>query len=168
MKTQNGATMAVMLLMLFVITLLGVSAIQVTHMQEKMTANLQDKEMSFRAAETALAAGEDWLLAQTSEPAVTAGCSAFPCVQESFLNFSYTAQTSSWWQSNSAVYTSQLDNITTSPRYIIEFIQFVPDTPVIGTAGASSGVYFYRVTARGTGSTNEAVTVLQATVARRF
>jgi type IV pilus assembly protein PilX len=168
MSNQQGATLAVTLLMLLIITLLGISAIQVTHMQEKMTANLQDKELSFHAAESALAAGETWILAQAAEPPVTTTCSAFPCVQTAFQNFNVVGQSSTWWQSNSANYNTQLDNVATTPRYIIEFLQFVPDTPVVGTTSSTTGVYYYQVTARGSGGSNDSFTILQTTVARRF
>ena len=168
MRKQQGATLAVTLLMLLIITLLGISAIQVTQMQEKMTANLQDKELSFHAAESALAAGETWILNQLAEPPVTTTCSAFPCVQTAFQNFNWQAQTAAWWQGNSANYSTELDNVDVTPRYVIEFLQFVPDSPLIGTVNSSTGVYYYQVTARGSGGTNDAYTILQTTVARRF
>lgn len=169
MKRMNGATLAVSLLLLFVITLLGVSTIQTSQMQEKMTANLQDKERSFSAAESALAAGEAWLQSLDAEPSRAALCQAFPCVQEKYVNVNLEEQDSSWWQTRSASYAGTLSHIATPPRYIIEYMQFVPDSPVIGTNKQNvAGVHYYQVTARGTGTTDEAVTVLQTTVARRF
>lgn len=168
MKKQRGATLAITLLMLLIVTLLAISSIQVTQMQEKMSANLQDKELSFHAAESALAAGEDWILNQPSEPPVTSSCSAYPCVITFMNNTDFSTQSASWWQNNSAPYSSTLGNIASSPRFIIEFTQYVPDTPAIGSLTASGGVNYYQVTARGTGGTDEAVTILQTTVARRF
>ncbi|MFC3907875.1 PilX N-terminal domain-containing pilus assembly protein [Legionella dresdenensis] len=169
MKTMQGATLATTLLLLFVITLIGVTAIQVTHMQEKMTANLQDKELSFRAAESALSAGEDWIVSLQQEPTLYEQCPEFPCVQNLFINFDYAGQSASWWQANSAAFNGALKNIAAPPRYIIEFLQFVPDSPVVGSSSSkSTGVYYYQVTARGTGATDDAVTILQTTTARRF
>ncbi|KTD21679.1 pilus assembly PilX family protein [Legionella londiniensis] len=169
MKQQFGATLAVTLILLFVITLLGVSAMQVTHMEEKMSANLQDKELSFNAAETALTAGEAWLLSLSKQPSVQASCSAFPCVREPYQNLDFTTQTSTWWQSNSAAYGSELDNIATPPRYIVEFLQYVPDSPEVGDSSKKSqGVFYYQITARGTGATDNAVSILQTTIGRRF
>lgn len=168
MKTQGGATLAITLMLLLVITLLGISTIQVTSMQEKMTANLQDKELSFRAAESALSAGETWLLNLTSEPAITTTCASWPCVQTRYANLNLLNQSLSWWQSNSATYNTTLDNVASAPRYFIEFLQFVPDSPAIGAGPTTSGVNYYQVTARGTGATDDAVSILQITVARRF
>lgn len=169
MKSMQGATLAASLLLLFVITLLGVSTIQTSQMQEKMSANLQDKVRSFVAAESGLAAGEAWINTLSAIPVPTTLCQAFPCVQEPYLNVNFENQDHAWWVSHSAAYAGNLSNINTPPRYLIEYIQFVSDSPVIGgNQQNSAGVHYFRVTARGTGSTNNAVTVLQTTVARRF
>jgi len=165
---SKGATLAITLLILFIITLIGVSSIRVTLMQEKMSTNLQDKELSFNAAETGLAAGESWLLSQSIQPAVYVQCSVYPCVVEVYDSTNLDEQSNSWWSSNSAEYGSDLDNVATRPRYIIEFLQFVPDTPEIGNSNAQNGVFYYQITARGTGSSNDSASTIQATVARRF
>jgi len=169
MIQQNGATLPIALVLLFLVTLLGVSTIQTTQMQEKMSANLQDKEISFMAAESALAAGEAWVIGLTAMPTPTTTCGSFPCIIERIDNSNFASASDSWWTSNSAQYATSLSNVTTPPRYLIEFIQFVPDSPVIGqSSGQVPGVYYYQITAKGTGSTDEAETILQSTVARRF
>lgn len=166
---HTGATLAVTLIILFVITLLGVSAIKITQMQEKMSSNLQDKELSFAAAETALTEGEQWVLNLASQPNADASCSSFPCTRVVYQNFILEDQDSSWWNANSAAYPNNLQNIKTPPRYIVEFLQFVPDTLEIGNASNKNfGVHYYQITARGTGSTDDSVSVLQTTVGRRF
>lgn len=169
MIKQKGATLAVTLIMLFLVTLLGVATIQVTSMQEKMSSNLQDKELSFNAAESALAAGETWLMNLTTRPPAITTCSSFPCVQPNYQNLIITAQTESWWAANSAVFNVALANIATPPRYFIERLQFVPDSPVIGDSSIkSTGVYYYQITARGTGSSDKSVTILQSSIGKRF
>ncbi|WP_367606228.1 PilX N-terminal domain-containing pilus assembly protein [Legionella sp. W05-934-2] len=169
MIKQSGATLPIALILLFVTTLLAVSTIQTTQMQEKMSANLQDKEISFMAAESALAAGEAWLIGLATLPTPAPSCQSFPCVMDRIDNSDFANASDTWWQANSAAYSTSLSNVYTAPRYLIEFIQFVPDSPVIGqSSGQIPGVYYYQVTAKGTGSTNEAETVLQTTVARRF
>lgn len=169
MRTYSGATLAVTLLLLFVVSLLGISAMQVSNFQEKMSSNLQDKELSFNAAESALAAGEAWILSLSQQPPVLATCSPFPCVQETYQNLDFSTQSSNWWQTNSAVYASQLHSLASPPRYIIEFLQFVPDSPEVGDSSKkSTGTFYYKITARGTGSSNNAVSILQTTIGRRF
>jgi len=169
MRMLQGATLAVTLILLFLMTLLGVSAIQVTQMQEKMSSNMQDKELSFNAAESALAAGEAWIINLTREPSVVTVCSPYPCVQEPYQNLIFTTQTNSWWQSHSAAYSSQLDNVASSPRYIIEFLEYVPDSPVLGDSSIKGkGTFYYQITTRGSGSSDNSVSILQTTVGRRY
>jgi type IV pilus assembly protein PilX len=169
MRRQQGATLAVTLILLFLMTLIGISAMQVTQMEEKMSSNLQDKELSFTAAESALASGEAWVLGQSHQPAVVSSCSAFPCVLQTYQNLNYTTQTSSWWSTNSAAYGSTLSNVTTPPRYFVEFVQFVPDSPTMGDSSVkSTGVFYYQVTSRGTGSSDNSSSILQSNVGRRY
>jgi type IV pilus assembly protein PilX len=170
MILYQGATLAVTLILLFLMTLLGITAMQVTHMQEKMSSNLQDKELSFIAAESALTSGENWVLGQSPQPAVQASCNPYPCVLNTYQNLNYTSQTASWWNTNSAVYGVSLDNVATPPRYFVEFLQFAPDSPEIGSSSGpkSKGVFYYQVTSRGTGSSDNSASILQTSVGRRY
>lgn len=168
MRRQQGATLAVALILLLVITLLGMSAIQMTQMQEKMSANLEDKTQAFNAAESALIAGENWVLSLTSEPTVVASCGTPPCIRTPY-SIDFTTQTNAWWLTNGASYTSSLKNIATPGRYVVEFIQYVSDSPMVGNSTTTiKGIFYYQVTARGTGATDNAVSIIQTVVARRF
>ena len=168
-RYTKGATLAVTLIILFVITLLGVSAIKITQMQEKMSSNLQDKELSFAAAETALTEGEQWVMGLPTQPNTEVSCASLPCARVVYQDVIMEAQDTSWWNANAAAYPNNLQNIKTPPRYIVEFLQFVPDTLEIGNASNSNpGIHYYQVTARGTGASNDSISVLQTTVGRRF
>lgn len=61
-RRQNGAALLVALVLLVAVTLLGVSAMQGTILQERMSANQRDVEEAFNAAEIALRTGERELL----------------------------------------------------------------------------------------------------------
>lgn len=168
-KTQQGATLAVSLILLLIITLIGISAMQVTQLQEKMSSNFQDKLLSFTAAESALRAGEQFILNQTSVPSTYATCPSLPCVHDRYLNLDYSAQADSWWAANGAAYGVNLTDVATQPRYVVEYLQFVPDSPILGSSSTkSTGVYYYQISAKGTGATDSAGSILQTTVARRF
>ena len=166
-KNQQGATLAISLLLLFITTIIGVSAIQVTSMQEKMSGNIQDKITSFEAAESALKAGEIWLGNLITNPTPVTSCTTYPCIQILKDDFDPASQTDSWWAANSAAYATSLPDINSAPRYFIEFLRFVPDGPAIGNA-QTTGVYYFQVTARGVGNTTNAQSILQSTYARRF
>jgi len=53
-RRQQGATLAVALILLTVITILGLSSMRNTNLDAKIAANHQHKQISFQAAESAL------------------------------------------------------------------------------------------------------------------
>lgn len=74
---ERGVTLVLSLLVLVTITLLAVSAMRTTTIQEKMAANLQDRELSRQVAEATLrqaatllppAAGSTWFLNNLPTP----------------------------------------------------------------------------------------------------
>ena len=68
-RTQAGASLLVVLILLLVMTLLGLAALRGTLLQERMSANLLDRNLNFQAAEAALREGEDLAQAQAAPPA---------------------------------------------------------------------------------------------------
>ncbi len=68
---QAGAALVIGLILLLVMTLLGVTAMRGTTMQERMAGALSDQNVAFQAAETALRQGED-VLDSITAPSFTA------------------------------------------------------------------------------------------------
>ncbi|MGA9422629.1 MAG: PilX N-terminal domain-containing pilus assembly protein, partial [Rhodanobacteraceae bacterium] len=58
-RRSNGAVLFVALIMLLLLTLLGVTAAQVTVMQERMSGNFRVQQLAFERSESALAADRD-------------------------------------------------------------------------------------------------------------
>ncbi len=54
MIRQRGATLAISLIILLVLTIIGVSTMNTTLHEEKMTGNLRDQQVAFQCAEAAL------------------------------------------------------------------------------------------------------------------
>ena len=167
-RSMQGATLAIALIMLLLMTIIGVSAMQTTIFEEKMSSNMRNKDIAFQSAESALREAEAWVINLNALPADIASCASQPCVITYDSTRYLEDQTATWWTNNSAVFSSStLSNIKSQPRYVIEFYRFVADSPVQGI-GIPTGTYYYRVTARATGITDDAVTILQTTVAKRF
>lgn len=164
---QQGVSLVVSLLILLLATLVGVSTLKDTQLEEKMSDNVANKTTAFEATESALIAGEQWILASNSQSLPASSCQSFPCVQTLNVSTYPEDQNDSWWQANAAAYGQSLSNVATAPRYLIEFVRFIPDTPMVGK-GPVSGVYYYRVSARGTGFNANSQSILQTTVARRY
>jgi len=60
-KHQKGAVLIVSLVLLIIMTLLGISGMNDTVMQERMAGNQRNSTLAFQAAESALRAGEEFI-----------------------------------------------------------------------------------------------------------
>ena len=167
-RQQQGAVLVISLIFMVVLTLIGITSVSMSVMEEKMAHNLHDANLAFQAAESALRDGESWLTVQTEAPKTT--CPTTPCELWALDNLNggiFTNQTQAWWETNARPYSNTLSKVASPPRFVIEQHSFVPDGLVTG-AGGVSGAYYYRVTARGTGGTDTAQVIVQSTYSRRY
>lgn len=171
-NTQSGAALIISLLILLVMTIIGVTAMQTNILEEKMAGNDRDRSLSLQAAEAALRAGEDTIEAIVSLAAAFDGTTAGLYPEDSIVDVFADA---TWTAGNSIEYGTPIANVSTRPRYIIELIGKIgsatDDVNVGGGYGETSGqgtLYSFLITARGSGSSDSAVTLLQSYYARRF
>jgi len=54
LRSQHGATLAIVLIFLVLVTLVSVTALSTTTLEERMAGNLRDQNLAFQAAESAL------------------------------------------------------------------------------------------------------------------
>ena len=62
LTAQRGSALIISLVFLVIMTLIAVSSMRDTTLQERMAGNLRDRSLAFQAAEASLRDGEDWLL----------------------------------------------------------------------------------------------------------
>ena len=77
-RRQTGASLVVVLILLLVMTLLGLAVLRGTLLEERMSANLLDRNQNFQAAEAALRQAEGMIVAGewgSTPPADGSGCS---------------------------------------------------------------------------------------------
>lgn len=187
-KREQGSILFVALILLIILTLLAFTALRTATMQERMAGNARDRAIAFQAAEAALRGAEKYLASNPSPAAATFSgttCSAkgvyklvngvpyFASTGSSFSGTSTKWDGSSqdfWnqypWETNNCSFSGTSDNITfvsssdygkpgkptKSSRFVIE------EMPADGNGLAS-----YRVTAKGWGSSDNAVVIIQAT-----
>jgi len=169
-RQQRGAILVVSLILLLIMTILAVTISQTSRMQEKMTGNARDADLSFQAAEAGLRNSEDYLTKLTVQPVT---CSSDPCkvFQQSVMPSDLHAQDKSFWNAHATEYgvknTQEIPGVTQDPQYIIEEAGFVPDSLTVGK-GVPPGRTFYRNTAHSFGGTESAQTVVQSTFTRRY
>ncbi len=160
---QRGVVLMTGLIFLVMMTLLGVTAMQTTMLEEKMAGNLRDENLAFQAAEAALREGE-LFLEQITLP-------LFDGSDGLYHHASSPAPepiTWSGWSISSRTIGTTMEGVASQPRYIIEQLVGIP----LGTGGsvqqsATSLISnMYRVTARGVGGTESAIVILQSTYRR--
>ena len=184
--TQRGTALVMSLIFLLILTILGVTAMTTSSLQEKMAGNLRDQFMAMEAAESALRAGEQWLLdyrtrfGANSEPSTMCPGSNDPTDPQVWatgcLVGGIDAQTDSWWTSAAVAYDSiglglayPISQVAAQPRYIIEFNQFVEDRPVIDPNYKDvAGMHYYTISGWSFGATQSARALIQNTFRRRF
>jgi len=167
---QTGATLIVSLLILLVMTLLGVTAMQTNILEEKMSGNSQDVSLSLQAAEAAMREAEDYVETIVSPAAAFDGSTEWLYPDDTNVDVKADAT----WATARTYQTGDIANVTTRPKYIIELHGEIGSASTdvnISGYGESSGtanISGFRVTARGTGGSNETVTILQSYYAKAF
>ncbi|MGH8499642.1 MAG: pilus assembly PilX family protein [Methylococcales bacterium] len=177
---QKGAALAVSLIMLLVLTLIGVSGMQTTVMEEKMSGNARDYNLAFQAAEVALRNAESYVDGLVTITDFNTQIPNDGLLSEAEPDPDYLS-TDTWYGTNgSTVGSIQPDHIVSSlyghqPRYIIKFV--TENDPggnsrlnIRGYAEQLPGarVAVFKVTARGTGGTDDSQVILQSNVGTRF
>ena len=178
---QRGVALVVALVLLLVVTVIGLASMRGTSLQERMSANMFDRSLSFQRAEGALRAAED---AITGNWQITTlggeDCSGTAdCVNAGTTAF--TAGGTDWTDSAEAFVVND-ERSPGTPQYHIQFMG-------TGTAPSSFGfsqnadfgnygntyppdnVAYYRVTVRSSDpedSGDRSIVVLQSTVKRAF
>jgi type IV pilus assembly protein PilX len=138
---QRGTTLIITLVMLVLITLVGVSSIRSTTMDEKMAGNSRDRDKAFQAAESAV---------QTCLALLNAGTYPIAPLPAQATGTPYWDVATNWDVGAASSYEVNVTDtgLNAKPRCIVE---------AFGAAGS------FRVTGRGVGGSAESVVMLQAT-----
>lgn len=160
---QSGIALVTSLIFLIVLTLLGVTAMQTTALEEKMAGNVRDLNLAFQASEAALREGEHFL--QAAVLPVFDGTNGLH--QPADYSNPALWEQDDIWNSASSSYSENITEVASQPKYIIEELAPIPDS---GGSLASDtplpDIQVYRVTARGEGGTSSTVVILQTTYKR--
>jgi type IV pilus assembly protein PilX len=166
---ERGTVLVFAMVMLLILTLLGITAVTTSSLQEKMAGNLRDQYMAQEAGDSILRDGEGWVFKQTAKP--TPSCS--PNSSERVWNSSCTAilgvetKDDSWWSSNGFLSTQANNYLAQEPRYVVQLLQTVPSNPQVALSGPKKYVLYYRVTGWSVGASNFARGSLQSLFTRK-
>ena len=179
-QKQEGIVLFMSLVMLLLLTMLGVSSIQTTSLQQRMARNANDGNLAFQAAEVALRDGEDLLenlnnLTDFGDPLEDLGENEangyyFEAAPGDLPNWKGLGD----WESGG--FRTSETHITrdNQPKYIIEHVQTIiadADALNLDNIGEDIGAgrtEVFRVTARGYGATADAQAMIQGTYGKQF
>jgi type IV pilus assembly protein PilX len=170
-RKQHGAILVTSMLLLLVLTVLGVTMMKMTGMQERMAGNTRDISIALQGAEAALREGEARLMAPPMPPVTSglAGCDfcevgTLPVAIDDPAQFSWDTDASA--QAYGTFLSAAIPGFAVVPRYTMEQIRFVDDDSLEGH-DLPEGRFFYQVTGRSTGASGRANAIVQSSLARR-
>ena len=174
---QGGATLFISLVMLLILTVLGVSSVQNTGMQEVMSRNTLDSALAFQGAESAVTESEQYVESLNNvTPFQTANVLGR---YDTVANGPVDLTTFDWVTAGNnsrgfATVSTTIAGVASQPRFIIEYVAAVQtETGGISLGGIGEGVptvttFVFRVTTYGSGGTDAARVMLQTTYGKRF
>jgi len=187
---QKGSIIIISLIMMILLTIVGLTGIRISNLEERMSGNFRDHEIAFQAAEAALSQAEafventtfsttDFQSGCTGTQCFTADCTNGLCFDVANFPSSGPAASSctngsdkpwqNWnnWADSSKIRTAtSLNGTKTNAKYMIEFRCFVVKDDTESNPSTSvfaQWAYSFRITALATGGTDDSQVMLQTT-----
>ena len=162
----KGAALLIGLLMLTVMSLIAVSSMQSSTLQELMSGNMQDQFTAFEAAEAAMRAAEEFLDSGTLD------LSAFDGDKSDGLLanlYDEVWKEVNWTDSDSRKPLITIGGVNSQPRYVVQHLGPVspPEDQLnidndYGSGAPQPIAQYFKITARGTGGSDNSVVVLES------
>ena len=177
-RNQTGIVLFMSLVILLILTILGLSSVQTTSLQERMSRNASDSNLAFQAAESALRDGEDRLRSYPSMTIYTRDggpgthSEAGPTEVPNWEGIDWSPSSDSCTGCITA--DTEISGTASQAKYIVEHIKTVQsdgdrlNLNNIGVTTGSGKTDVFRVTAFGVGGTDTARVMLQSTYGVRY
>lgn len=195
-RQQSGVALIAALIILLVMTLIGVSGMDETILEDRMSLNFRDRAVADAAAESSVRMAETWLGRTGSRPDAwtSTDCTAGPPLCGSGEDFivwdegqlfsgSQTVADLEWsdFSTNGVAYqgsgttASSLSGVHDAPRGLLEFRDFNPSDSqgrVVqmdsNKASLGIGPYYYNIYGAGVGFRQDTQAVVESTYVRWF
>ena len=169
---HGGVALFISLALLLVLTIIGVSAVQTTSLDERMARNSRDRMLAFQASESALRDAETFIETVTTATIFSdTGANGLWTIAP-FGTPPRLERSTLWTGGESAVAPTNLAGIAAPPRYVIEHVASLvreDNAYLMGDPYGGSSVdriEILRVTAGGVGGSTNAQVLLQSTYGR--
>lgn len=148
---QQGTALIFALVMLLLLTILGITAVTTSSLQEKMAGNMRDQYMAQQAGDSILFDGQALIFNQKTKPlpscppdpvALIWDSSCLPTSTGAASADWWTTATDAWWTANGNVSGVANTHTAQEPRFVVENIQRVPINHEIGHKKKDEWIYF--------------------------
>ena len=173
---QSGMVLLLCLIFLMALTLIGLTAASDSILQNKLASNLQETERAKQSALLTLSWVEQWILSLDGAPpeTCTVPCDGLNLHASGDLPEHPESESFSWWLEHGheagvnplngeRIATISSDSIDI-PVWIIELVRTTPPM----TEGNPDLQIWYRILARGSGRTDNAISVMESTIVRAW
>ncbi len=161
-RTQRGAVLVVSMLLLLVMTLLAITGMRNTTLEEKMAGNTRDIHLAFNSAEAALRQAEALLK--------TPVLPAFGDYSAGDKGGYYETDSTIWHKINWSAADMVIACGKDIPIVVSPAVCYIEEMPAINTGSKESNTAqttsLYRITARAVGGSESAEAILQVTYRR--
>lgn len=164
-RHQVGVALITGLIFLVMLTLIAITAMQSTTLEERMAGNARSRDLAFQGAEAAVRAAEA-VLAGASLPAFNGSTAGYYAQLANGASSDYWKSTHNW-AAQSVAFSGTLTGVQEA-RFVIEALPMS-----LGSGGDDSlvakplsGGEIYRITARGIGIDGTSSVILQTTFRR--
>jgi type IV pilus assembly protein PilX len=164
-RRQVGVALITGLIFLVMLTLIAITAMQSTTLEERMAGNARSRDLAFEGAEAAVR-GAEVVLSGASLPAFNGSSVGYYAMLDNGASADYWKATHDW-AGKSVAYSGTLTGVKEA-RFVIEAL------PANWGSGGDdslvakplSGGEIYRITARGIGADGTSTVILQTTFRR--
>jgi len=160
------------MIILLALTMIGVSGMRSTTMEEKMAGVMRDRTIAFQAAEAALKRGEQFFQPLVGTGAFNGSGGQYGPTDAEPDYFA----ASTWTDANSISYTTAINTVPTptafpdvaeQPRYILKYVSDMAGTKTSLSMGGygkvkANNISDFMITAKGVGPSGKSVVILQA------
>jgi type IV pilus assembly protein PilX len=169
-NSQSGAVLPISLIMVLLLTMIGITGMQTTSLEEKMAGNSRERNLAFQAAESALREGESFLTAASLPTFTAAGTNGLYSTSSTAISENTLKTSDTFWSSNTTTVrvtnADVTEHVAAAPRYVIQQLAFSEGGGQSLDAGVHQENEMYQVTARGVGGNTTAVVIVQSTYKR--
>jgi type IV pilus assembly protein PilX len=168
---QQGAVLVSVMVYMLVLSMLGISSMHGTAMEERMVSNEWEHFRAFQAAESVIQDAEVWFLLQPNliEASADGSNGVWPIGTVIVVGGQWSAGFD--WSINGISYGDKSGKSTTlfrdfikQPKYVVEEAGFEPADNDPDTLAKRTGVFYYRLSALGYGRSAGSRSILQVTL----